>query len=101
MVSAGLIEKLSKIRYLRGVFAAVLTDLSKAFDRILHDLLMAKLGGFSYDKKLLAFISAYLMNRQKQPPWVFYKKDVIRNSQENSKLTRKIHRKTPVPETLF
>ena len=64
-MSVGLIEKL---RDLRGIFAAVLTNLSKAFDHILHDLLMAKLGGFSYDKKLLAFISAYLMNRQMQPP---------------------------------
>ena len=65
MVSVGLIEKL---RDLRGIFAAVLTNLSKAFDHILHDLLMAKLGGFSDDKKLLVFISTYLMNRQMQPP---------------------------------
>ena len=67
-MSIGLIEKLRKIRDLRGVFAAVLTNLSKAFDHILHDLLMAKLRSFSYDKKLLAFIWAYLMKRQKQPP---------------------------------
>ena len=67
-MSIGLIEKLRKIRDLRGVFAAVLTNLSKAFDHILHDLLMAKFRSFSYDKKLLAFIWAYLMKRQKQPP---------------------------------
>ena len=38
-----MIEKLRKIRYEKGVFAAVLTDLSKALDCISYQLLIAKL----------------------------------------------------------
>ena len=44
----------------KGVFAAVLTDLSKAFGCIPHGLLIAKLNAFGFDKKLLSFISAFL-----------------------------------------
>ena len=57
-------EKPSKMRDLREGFAAVLTDLSKAFGCSYHDLLIAKLGAL--DKKSLAFISAYLKNRKQR-----------------------------------
>ena len=46
-----MVQKIQKIRDNKGVFAAVLTHLSKAFDRILHGLLIAKLNAFSFGKK--------------------------------------------------
>ena len=61
-----MIEKLRKIRDEKGVFAAVLTDLSKAFDCIPHQLLIAKLSAYGFDTKSIAFISAYLKNRKQK-----------------------------------
>ena len=61
-----MIEKLRKIRDETGVFAAVLTDLSKAFDCIPHQLLIAKLSAYGFDTKSIAFISAYLKNRKQK-----------------------------------
>ena len=43
--------------------AAVLTDLSKAFDCLLQDLLIAKLHAFNFDLKSLRVIHADLNNR--------------------------------------
>ena len=45
------------------VCAAVLTDLLKAFDCLLHDLLTAKLHAFSFDLKFLKVVHAYLNDR--------------------------------------
>ena len=59
------IEKLKKIRDKKGVFAAVLTDLSKAFDCIPYNLLIAKLSAYGLDKKLI-FISANLKSRKQK-----------------------------------
>ena len=44
-------EKLRKIRDEKGVFAAVLTDLSKVFDCIQDQLLIAKLSAYGFDMK--------------------------------------------------
>ena len=46
------VEKMEKVRDNKGFFAAVLTDLSKAFDCISHGLLIAKLNAFAFDKKI-------------------------------------------------
>ena len=45
------------------VAGAILTDLSKAFDCISHDLLIAKLDSYGFDKTALMFIYDYLTNR--------------------------------------
>ena len=58
-----MIEKMKEARDKSKVCAAVLTDLSKAFDCLKHDLLIAKLHAFGFDQKSLRFIYAYLNNR--------------------------------------
>ena len=46
------------------VVGAVLMDLSKAFDCIPHDLIIAKLATYGFDIKSLEYILSYLTNRQ-------------------------------------
>ena len=58
-----MIETMRKTRDNRGVFAAVMTDLSKAFDCISHDLLIAKLNAYGFDETSLKVIISYLKNR--------------------------------------
>ena len=45
------------------VVGAVMTDLSKAFDCIPHDLLIAKLEAYSLGEKALSYIFSHLTNR--------------------------------------
>ena len=47
----------------RKVGGAILTDLSKAFDCLSHDLLIAKLEAYGFEKSALLFIYDYLKNR--------------------------------------
>ena len=47
----------------RKVAGAVLTDLSKAFDCLSHDLLIAKLHAYGFEKSALNFIYDYLTDR--------------------------------------
>ena len=61
-----IIEKLRKIRDKKAIFVAVLTDLSKAVDCISHNLLIAKLPAYSFDRKSLICISAYLKSRKQK-----------------------------------
>ena len=61
-----MIEKLRKITDKKGIFVAVLTDLSKAFDCIPHHLLIAKLSAYGFDRKSLMFISANLKSRKQR-----------------------------------
>ena len=39
-------------------------DLSKAFDCVPHDLLLAKLAAYGFDDNLLLYIHSYLLNRK-------------------------------------
>ena len=48
----------------KGVISgALLTDLSKTFDCLLHDLLITKLAAYSFDYDSLVFIQGYLSER--------------------------------------
>ena len=47
----------------QGVFSAVMTDLSKAFDCISHELLIAGLNAYSFDETSLKVIISYVENR--------------------------------------
>ena len=58
-----MIETIRKTRDNHGVFAAVVTNLSKAFDCISHELLVAKLHAYGFDESLLKVIISYLKNR--------------------------------------
>ena len=57
-----MIDKLRKVRDNKGVFA----NLSKAFDCISHELLIAKLNAYGFDIKLMNFILAYFTNPQQK-----------------------------------
>ena len=59
-----MIEKNKQGRGNINVFAAVLTDLSKTFDFINHELLIAKLNAYGFDSLTLKFVSAYLNFRK-------------------------------------
>ena len=47
----------------RGFGGAVLMDLSKAFGKINHDLLIAKLYAYGFEKQPFTLIKSYLSNR--------------------------------------
>ena len=49
-----------------GVNGALLTDLSKAFDCLLHDLLIAKLAAYGFDYEFSTLIQSYLSNRKQR-----------------------------------
>ena len=49
-----------------GHYGALLTDLSKAFDCIMHDLLIAKLQAYGFDSDSLNFICIYLVDREQR-----------------------------------
>ena len=47
----------------RGYAGAILMDLSKAFDTINHELLLAKLYAYGFEKNVLRLIRSYLTER--------------------------------------
>ena len=48
-------------------FGALLTDLSKAFNYLIHDLMIAKLHAHGIDIESLNILQDYLSNRKKRP----------------------------------
>ena len=61
-----MIEKFREVRDEKGVFAAVLTDLSKDFECIMQYLLIVKLNAYGFDMNSIAFTSAYLKNQNQK-----------------------------------
>ena len=61
-----MIEMWKKALDERKVAGAILTDLSKAFDCLSHDLLIAKLAAYGCDKSALILIYDYLKNRMQR-----------------------------------
>ena len=59
-----LIEKWKKSIDNGGAFGALMTDLSKAFDCLSHELLIAKLEAYGFDEKSLKLIYNYLSNHK-------------------------------------
>ena len=49
-----------------GISGTLVTDISKAFDCLLHDLLIAKLAAYGFDYDSLVFIQSYLSERQQR-----------------------------------
>ena len=58
-----MIEKMKNSRDNTQFCAAILTDLSKAFDLISYDLLIAKLNAYGFDQVTLKLIHSYLCDR--------------------------------------
>ena len=50
----------------KRIFRALLTDLSKAFDRLSHDVLLAKLNAYGFSLPTLRLAQGYLSNRKQR-----------------------------------
>ena len=61
-----MVEKWRKTLDEGGETGAVLSDLSKAFDRIDHNLIIAKLNAYGFEKRSLDFIHFYLTQRKQR-----------------------------------
>ena len=61
-----MLEKWKKAVDTKKVFGALLTDLSKAFDCLPHDLIIAKLKAYGFSLPALDLIQNYLANRKQR-----------------------------------
>ena len=50
----------------KKMFSTLLTDLSKAFDCLFHDLLVAKLNAYGFSIAALRLVENYLSNRKQR-----------------------------------
>ena len=67
-----MIEKMKASRDYKQFCAAIPTDLSKAFDCIYCDLLVARLNEYGFDKKGLRLIFDYLNGSSRKLKWVLH-----------------------------
>ena len=58
-----MVEMGSKALDEKKVVGGVLTDLSKAFDCLPHDLMIAKLHAYGFERSALKFVHSYLTER--------------------------------------
>ena len=49
-----------------GAFGALFNDLSKAFDCLSNEILIAKLDAYGFDKNALKLVNSYLSNRKQR-----------------------------------
>ena len=61
-----MIEKMKILRHNKQFCAVILRDLSKAFDCIPYDLLIAKLNAYGFDQEALKLIHCYLCDRSQK-----------------------------------
>ena len=61
-----ILEKWKKTLDEGGCICAIFMDLSKAFDTLNHNLLIAKLGAYGFDTKARYYIKSYLNNRKQR-----------------------------------
>ena len=63
---SGNVRKMEKVYDNSKMFGALLTDLSKAFDCIDHELLIAKLNAYGFSITALKLVHSYLSNRKQR-----------------------------------
>ena len=61
-----MVEKLKKCLDNKGSTGILLTDLSKAFDCLIHDLLLAKLHAYGFQHNAIKLIHSYLDGRSQR-----------------------------------
>ena len=61
-----MLEKWKSTNDNKKSFGALLTDLSKAFDCLSHELLIAKLNAYGFNMSALRFVHSYLKNRMQR-----------------------------------
>ena len=61
-----MLEIWNKVSDKRGYISAIFMDLSKAFDKLNHDLLIAKLGVYGFETDALRYMKSYLTNRKQR-----------------------------------
>ena len=55
-----------ELLYQEGHYGALLTDLPKAFDCMMHELLIVKVQAYGFDNDFLNFICNYLLDRKQR-----------------------------------
>ena len=61
-----MLELWKKVLDKGGYICAIFMDLSKAFDTLNHDLLIAKLGAYGFETEALRYMKSYLTNRKQR-----------------------------------